>query len=74
MGLATDVYWECPNCDTRNQAEVYGDWGDPETFPRKAVPMGRKLKWNPPCTKCELYRLTDPKGLIELPIEKITEE
>ena len=74
MGLVTDVYWKCPNCETKNQAQIYGDWEDPKEFPRKAVPIGRELKWNPPCTECGKYRLVNPKGIIELPIERIIEE
>ena len=71
MGLVTDIFWECPKCSTINKAQVYGEWSDPESFPRDAVPMRRELKWNPPCTKCGKYELQNPSEiLVEFPIKE----
>ncbi len=65
MGLVTDVYWDCPGCGGREQAQAYGDWHDPVEFPVDAVPAGRGLKWNPPCTRCGGYQLTMPEVLVK---------
>lgn len=62
MGLVTDVFWTCPGCGSRQQAQVYGEWDDPAEFPVDAVPSGRyPLKWNPPCEECGQYRLVMPE-------------
>jgi len=63
MGLVTNVFWICPGCGSREQAQVYGEWTDPEEFPVDAVPSSRGLKWNPPCKKCGKFRLTMPEVL-----------
>ena len=65
MGLVTDIYWRCPFCSTLNQAQVYGEWEDPESFPIDAVPASRKLKWNPPCEKCKKYKLDEPQEALK---------
>ena len=64
MGLVTDVFWTCPGCGSREQAQAYGEWGDPKEFPVDAVPASRTLKWNPPCSKCGLYKLNIPDVLV----------
>ncbi len=65
MGLVTDVFWTCPGCGSRERAQAYGDWDDPEEFPIDAVPAGRGLKWHPPCGKCGQYKLTMPEVLVK---------
>lgn len=61
MGLVTDVFWICPGCGSRQQAQAYGEWNDPKEFPVSAVPCSRwPLKWNPPCEECGQYRLVMP--------------
>jgi len=74
MGIVTDVFWRCPRCFTINQAQVYGEWEDPESFPRDAVPHDRRLKWNPPCSKCGGYQLVEPNMTIEFPIVRTNKE
>lgn len=82
MGLVTDVFWDCPGCGTKNQAQLYGwtdegDISDPNKsglpeLPRTAIPSDRCLKWNPPCTGCGIYRLTEPEPvLMEFPIKEV---
>ena len=68
MGLVTDVYWICPGCGSREQAQVYGGWEDPPEFPVDAVPGDRGLKWNPPCEKCGKFRLKEPKTVKFSPV------
>ena len=71
MGLVTDVYWECPGCGTKNKAQVYGEWDDPEEFHRKHIPISRGLKWNPPC-ECGQYKLENPPEMyVEYPIKRL---
>ena len=65
MGLVTDVFWTCPGCGSRERAQAYGGWDDPDEFPVEAVPASRGLKWNPPCTKCGKYRLEMPEVLVK---------
>lgn len=65
MGLVTDVFWECPGCGSREQAQVYGDWDHPSEFPVDAVPSSTSLKWNPPCSKCGKFKLTMPEVLVK---------
>lgn len=57
MGLVTDVFWACPGCGSREQAQAYGAWDDPKEFPPSLVPVDRGLKWNPPCSKCGKFQL-----------------
>ena len=64
VGLVTDVFWTCPGCQSREKAQAYGDWDDPDEFPVDAVPASRGLKWNPPCSKCGKYRLVMPETLV----------
>lgn len=64
MGLVTDVFWTCPGCGSREQAQAYGEWDDPGEFSPLEVPVDRGLKWNPPCSKCGKFRL--------LPVSKYT--
>lgn len=64
MGLVTDVYWACPGCHSKQKAQVYGGWDDPDEFPVDAVPSSTSLKWNPPCTSCGRYRLVMPVVLV----------
>ncbi len=61
MGLVTNVFWTCPNCGSREQAQAYGGYDDPREFPVECVPAFRRLKWNPPCEKCGKYRLEMPE-------------
>lgn len=60
MGEITNVYWNCPECRTKNQAQIYGEPEDPFEFPVSAVPSDRELRWAPPCERCGNYRLTEP--------------
>ena len=60
MGLVTNVFWVCPGCGSREQSQVYGEWGDPYEFPVDAVPADRGFKWNPPCEKCGKFYLKAP--------------
>lgn len=62
MGLVTNVYWKCPNCGSVERAQLYGDWGWPESFPPGDVPADSDLKWNPPCEVCGKYQLTKEDG------------
>lgn len=72
MGWVTDVFWECPGCKTKNQAQVYGSCEDPKEFPITSVPLSRGLKWNPPCKHCHKYQLVDaPEVYGTLPIIKV---
>ncbi len=64
MGLVTNVYWVCPGCGSREQAQAYGEYDDPEEFPVGAVPASRGLKWSPPCSKCGKYELVLPEVLV----------
>jgi hypothetical protein len=64
VGLVTDVFWTCPGCQSREKAQAYGDWDDPDEFPVDAVPASRGLKWNPPCRKCGKYRLVMPETMV----------
>lgn len=73
MGLVTDVFWNCPGCGSRENAQVYGTWDDPDEFPVDAVPSTTELKWNPPCTKCGKYKLTMPKVMIKCEAVPVTE-
>jgi hypothetical protein len=57
MGPVTNVYWECPGCYNKNNAQIYGEWEDPDEFPIDKVPISRGLKWNPPCELCGKYQL-----------------
>lgn len=72
MGLVTDVYWTCP-CGSRERAQAYGGWDDPDEFPVEAVPASRGLKWQPPCSKCGEYRLEMPEVLVACVPVKIKE-
>ena len=63
MGLVTDVFWKCP-CGSREQAQAYGEDGDPSEFPVDAVPASRGLKWAPPCERCGKFRLEMPEVLV----------
>lgn len=73
MGMVTDVFWNCPKCDTKNKAQLY-DWYEDGELPVKAIPSTATLKWNPPCTECGEYRLVEPPvRLVEFPIEKADE-
>lgn len=79
MGMVTDVEWECPECGIKNIAQLYGDCyidgSDYKALPRKAIPSDARLKWNPPCSGCGLYRLVEPPViLVEFPIERVSEE
>jgi len=65
MGLVTDVFWTCPGCGSREKAQAYGGWDDPNEFPVDAVPASRGLKWNPPCGKCGQYKLMMPEVLVK---------
>ena len=65
MGYVTNVFWVCPGCGSKEQAQVYGDPNDPDEFPVSAVPAERGLKWNPPCEECGGYRLSLPNVLVE---------
>ena len=70
MGLVTDVFWNCPGCGSREQAQAYGGLDDPKEFPVYAVPASRGLKWNPPCSKCGRFRLEIPEVTIAcVPVE-----
>lgn len=74
MGLVTNVFWTCPNCDTANQAQVYGECDDPEEFPITAVPESRGLKWDPPCGGCGQFQLKYPEErLVELEIRRVSD-
>ena len=64
MGMVTDVFWTCPGCGSREKAQAYGGFDDPDEFPADAVPASRGLKWNPPCSHCGNYRLTMPEVLV----------
>jgi hypothetical protein len=64
MGWVTDVFWTCPGCRSREQAQAYGEPEDPQEFPVDAVPASRGLKWNPPCKGCGNFRLTMPEVLV----------
>lgn len=64
MGLVTNVFWNCPGCGSREQAQAYGGYDDPDEFPVQAVPASRGLKWNPPCGKCGQYKLMMPEILV----------
>jgi hypothetical protein len=64
MGMVTDVFWNCPGCGSREQAQAYGEISDPEEFPAQAVPASRGLKWNPPCSKCGKFKLIMPEVLV----------
>ena len=61
MSLIANVFWECPGCGSREQAQVNGERGDPMEFPVDAVPVSRGLRWNPPCQKCGKFRLELPE-------------
>jgi hypothetical protein len=61
MGLVTDVFWDCPGCGSRERAQTYGEWDDPNEFHPHFIPGGRSLKWNPPCSKCGKFRLMPPQ-------------
>lgn len=65
MGMVTDVLWVCPGCGSCQTAQVYGERSDPEHFPSTAVPAGRGLKWNPPCTQCGKFRLIEPQVYVQ---------
>lgn len=68
MGLVTNVYWTCPGCGSRERAQIYGEWNDPDEFNVVAVPGDRSLKWNPPCTKCGKFRLIEPASVEYKPV------
>ena len=68
MSLVTAVFWTCPGCGSREQAQVYGGWDDPVEFPVDAVPTGRDLRWNPPCEKCGNFRLEMPEVVSFRPV------
>lgn len=74
VGLVTDVFWTCPGCSSREKAQAYGDWDDPDEFPVTAVPASRGLKWNPPCTKCGRFRLVMPEVLVACQPQPIDQE
>ena len=65
MGMVTNVYWQCPGCGSREQAQAYRGYGDPQEVPVGAVPASRGLKWNPPCSVCGEYRLILPEVLVQ---------
>lgn len=81
MSLVTNVRWTCPHCETDNRSQLDG-WHYPESeggsdnepLTRFEIPIGADLKWNPPCTGCRKYRLSEPKGICEFPIERINDE
>lgn len=73
MGLVTDVFWICP-CGSRQRAQAYGGWDDPNEFPVTAVPASRGLKWNPPCNACGKFRLLMPEVLVACVPEPIEPE
>lgn len=72
MGLVSNVFWDCPGCGSREQAQAYGGWDDPDEFPVGAVPASRGLKWNPPCSRCGNYRLTMPEVLVACVPQAVT--
>ena len=57
MGLVTDIYWNCPGCGSKERAQAYGEWDDPNEFHPHFVPVDRGLKWNPVCSKCGKFQL-----------------
>jgi hypothetical protein len=57
MGLVTDVYWNCPGCNSKQHAQTYGEWNDPGEFHPHFIPVDRGLSYNPPCTSCGNYQL-----------------
>ena len=71
MGLVTDIFWVCPGCGSRENAQAYGSWDDPMEFPVDAVPSDRELKWNPPCKGCGSFRLELPVVLLPCKIVNI---
>ena len=79
MGLVTDVFWTCPKCETKNKAQLYGWYEQPDRqdgecpeLPRKAIPSNAELKWNPPCTGCGEYKMSEPPvTLVEFPIVRV---
>ena len=75
MGQVTNVFWACPGCGSREQAQAYGNWGDPDEFPVDAVPADRyPLKWNPPCEKCGKFRLTMPTTTVACVPKAVADE
>jgi hypothetical protein len=73
MGLVTDIFWNCPGCGSREQAQTYGDWGDPSEFPLHRVPASRGLKWNPPCSKCGNFKLVMPETYVACSVIAVEE-
>ena len=74
MGLVTDVFWTCPGCGSRENAQAYGGDDDPPEFPVTAVPAQRGLKWNPPCSKCGKFKLKMPEVLVACEAVPVDEE
>lgn len=72
MGMVTNVFWNCPGCGSRQQAQAYGEVCDPDEFPVTAVPASHGLKWNPPCDGCGEYRLMMPEVYVQCVPEKVT--
>ena len=74
MGLVTSIFWTCPGCGSREEAQAYGEWHDPDEFPVDAVPASRGLKWNPACKRCGRFRLVMPEVLVKCEPEPINPE
>lgn len=74
MGLVTNVFWTCPGCGSKERAQAYGGWDDPDEFPVDAVPASRGLKWNPPCGKCGKFRLTMPDVMVKCEPRNVEDE
>ena len=68
MALISDVIWTCPECNTKNVAQIYRDDCEaPFNYELKDVPSGADLKHNEPCKNCgECILSDDPWGIIKI--------
>lgn len=69
MAIVGTVLWDCPGCNTKNEAQIHDDTH--KTYHYSCIPYGSYLSWNPPCIECEKFRLIEPNGNISLGIENV---
>lgn len=59
MTLVADVHWVCPECKTKNTAQVYREDHHESSYDHCRVPACCDLRWDPPCKQCGEYKLED---------------
>ncbi|EDL67444.1 MULTISPECIES: hypothetical protein [Pseudomonadota] len=78
MALVANIYWVCPECKTKNTAQVYREYHHEPSYESSSVPACCDLRWNPPCKTCGEFKLEDREDseseeLTAMPIVSVNE-